>query len=222
MDDSPSHHRPCFPLRLRTWLLLFAAGAAGAATIYAVDSRLRQTGQPSGRAAGGVSLLALDGTSVDPLVEGQAKAVVFIFTRTDCPIANRYAPEIRRLHGKFGPEGIVFRLVYPEASDSPAAIREHVAAFQYPFEAWRDPQHALVHQFGVAVTPEVVVFVPGDKSLVYRGRIDDLYGDFGRARPEPTTHELEDALIAVLSSRAVSVSRTTAIGCPIGDTPDQQ
>ena len=31
-------------------------------------------------------------------------------------------------------------------------------------------------------------------SLVYHGRIDNLFEDFGRARPAATTHELEDAI----------------------------
>ncbi len=150
----------------------------------------------------------------------RAKAVVLIFTRTDCPIANRYAPEIRRLYTKFAPRGILFRLVYPEASDTPEAIREHLTAFQYPCEAWRDPAHDLVRHFGVTVTPEVAVFVPDGKLTAYRGRIDDLYVDFGRARAAPTTHELDDALVAVLSDRPVGVARTTAVGCSIGEAPD--
>jgi hypothetical protein len=43
---------------------------------------------------------------------------------------------------------------------SPVTIREHLAALQYPCEAWRDPAHFLVRYFGVTVAPEVAVFVP--------------------------------------------------------------
>ena len=42
------------------------------------------------------------------------KAVVLLFARTDCPVSNRYAPDLQRLYEKFAPQGIDFRLVYPE------------------------------------------------------------------------------------------------------------
>jgi hypothetical protein len=66
------------------------------------------------------------------------------------------------------------------------------------------------------VTPEAAVYTP-DHRLVYRGRIDDWYVDFGKPRAAPTTHDLEDALEAVLGGRPVADARTTAVGCFIGD-----
>jgi len=48
-----------------------------------------------------LSLPDLEGKSVNPLADSSAKAVVFIFTRADCPISNRYAPEVRRLSASF-------------------------------------------------------------------------------------------------------------------------
>ncbi|HVG86104.1 MAG TPA: hypothetical protein VM820_16370, partial [Vicinamibacterales bacterium] len=40
----------------------------------------------------------LDGRPVNPLrVPAEARAHVLVFTTTDCPISNRYAPEITRL-----------------------------------------------------------------------------------------------------------------------------
>jgi hypothetical protein len=172
-----------------------------------------------GRAAERGPVQEVDGTLVERLGAERAKAVVLIFTRTDCPIANRYAPEIRRLHAKFAGQGVDFHLVYPETTDSPAAIREHLAAFHFPLEAWRDPAHILVRRFGAKVTPEVAVFIPDNKLTVYRGRIDDLYVDLGQARRAPTTHDLEEVLTAVLSDRPVSTTTTTAVGCTIGDLP---
>ncbi|HEY2147454.1 MAG TPA: redoxin domain-containing protein [Pirellulales bacterium] len=157
--------------------------------------------------------------SLQQLCDAKGNAVVFIFTRTECPIANRYAPEIRRLQEKFAPQGVSFELVYPEASDSAAAIREHLAAFQYRCDAWRDPAYVAVRRFGPTVTPEVAVFDCRIKKMTYRGRIDDLYVDFGQARQAATTHYLEDALLAVLADRPVSLTTTAAVGCLISELP---
>ncbi len=165
------------------------------------------------------SVRDLDESSLQQLCDAKSKAVVFIFTRTECPIANRYAPEIRRLQEKFAPQGVSFKLVYPETSDSAAAIREHLAAFQYRCDAWRDPAHVAVRRFGPKVTPEAVVFDCRTKKMSYHGRIDDLYVDFGQARRAATTHDLEDALAAVLADRPVSLATTAAVGCLISELP---
>src|SRR5205823_5763389 len=111
-----------------------------------------------------IQLLRLDGSAVDPLMaQPGTKATVFIFTSTDCPISNRYAPEVRRLVTAFTASGVVFRLVYPNPADETAAIREHITAFGYAggIEALRDPRHALVKHVNATVTPEAVVVVDG-------------------------------------------------------------
>jgi hypothetical protein len=53
------------------------------------------------------------------------------------------------------------------------------------------------------------------RELLYRGRIDDRYVDFGKRRPEPMTHDLREALEAILAGRPVARPRTEPIGCDI-------
>jgi hypothetical protein len=102
------------------------------------------------------------------------------------------------------------------ASESAPTIREHLAAFRLPIEAVRDPAHALAQRCGVKTTPQAAVFLSEDKTLAYSGRIDDRYVDYGVSRAAPTTHDLEDALEAVLADRTIAVAKTPAVGCPIG------
>jgi len=160
-------------------------------------------------------LLDLSGQSVDPLQSINAKAVVVLFIRTDCPISNRYAPEVRRLYEKFSASDVAFWLVYPDPDESVEMIRQHIKEYEYHLGALRDPSHALVKLAGVRVTPEAAVFVSG--RMVYRGRIDNRFVAFGRARPAPTTHDLERVLEAILKGKTVANETTTAIGCFIPD-----
>src|SRR6185436_9895726 len=83
---------------------------------------------------------------------------VLVFTTTDCPISNRYAPEIKRLAAKFDGQA-TFVLVYPVPSDSPELIREHKKKFAYSFESIRATDQKLVKMTGATVTPEVAVMV---------------------------------------------------------------
>ena len=140
---------------------------------------------------------------------------VLVFTTTDCPISNRYAPEIKRLAELYAGR-VQFRLVYPVPSDSEAMIREHVGKFGYPAPWQRDEQQLLVKRTGVTVTPEVAV-VDSRGTLLYRGRIDDRYITFGKDRPRPTVRDLERSLDAILAGKPVPVTQTQAIGCIISD-----
>ena len=158
----------------------------------------------------------LDGRQIEPLRAKDAKAIVFIFIRTDCPLSNRYAPEVRRLHDRFAKSGVRFWLVYPDPDESGEIIRKHIKEYEYRLSALRDPQHKLVKITGAQVTPEAAVFLPGGR-MVYRGRIDDRYVVLGKARPVPTTRDLEQVLEAILEGKQVTNKTTAAIGCFIPD-----
>ncbi len=170
------------------------------------------------RAAGpSAPLRDLDGRTVDPFVTAEsASAIVFLFASVECPISNRYAPTVQRLHAELAPRGVAFWLVYPNPADSPDAIRAHVKAFSYPVHALRDPSHVLVKMTGVAVTPEAAVY-DRQRVLAYHGRIDDRYVNIGLERPAATTHDLADALSATLRGVPVRQAVTTAVGCYIAD-----
>jgi hypothetical protein len=167
-------------------------------------------------AASAAGPVDLDGRPVDPLAAAGARAVVLLFLRSDCPVSNRYAPEIQRLHNRFASRKVDFWLVYPDPQASPAQIRRHVEEYAYPGRVARDPDHALVSLAQAEVTPEAAVFLQRGR-LVYRGRIDDRYVDFGKMRLAPTERNLEAALEAVLAGRRVAVPVTRAVGCFIGD-----
>jgi ribosomal protein L35AE/L33A len=160
----------------------------------------------------------LTGAPVDALQAPKGTtAIVFLFTSTDCPISNRYAPEVRRIAEAFAPRGVKFRLVYPNPAETAEAIREHMSAFAYAgaTEALRDPAHALVKFAGATVTPEAAVYAGG--RIVYRGRIDDRHVDLGVERPAATRRDLFDALTAVVAGKAVAPPTTQAVGCFIAD-----
>ena len=155
----------------------------------------------------------LEGRPVDPFA-GDAAPTVLVFTRSDCPISNRYAPEINRIADLYSARGARFWIVYPDDDDTSAAIREHRERFGYKSPAVRDPLHTLVQAAAAKVTPEVAVF-DADQRLAYAGRIDDQYVAFGKRRAQPTQRDLEDALRAVLAGERPPTARTRAVGCYI-------
>jgi hypothetical protein len=163
-----------------------------------------------------IRLLDLDDQPVDLLRQNPGPITVVVFTRADCPISNRSAPEIRRLYEMYHPQGVEFVLVYVDPNERPDAIRRHLRAYDYRCRALRDPEHALVAYCDATTTPEAAVFGP-DGTMTYRGRVDDRYVDVGRPRAEPTTHDLADAIESTVAGRPVLNPRTKAVGCLIAD-----
>ena len=170
-----------------------------------------------GGASSDLRLPDLDNQLVDPLtLPPGAKAIAFLFISVECPISNRYAPEIRRVHDAFAARGIAFRLVYPNPADSPAMIRGHLKDYNLPATVLRDPKQALARLTQATITPEAAVYDAHARRL-YLGRIDDRYVSLGLERPSATRHDLEDALVATLAGQRVSVPAAPAVGCFIAD-----
>ncbi len=157
----------------------------------------------------------LDGNAVNPIKSNAGQSVVLVFLGGECPISGRYAPTIQRIIHEHEKD-VRFYLVFPDKSETPQDIRKYLHDYGYSITALRDPDHVLVRQAHAQITPEAAVF-DAKGSLIYHGRIDNLYASFGHARSAPTTHELEDAIHAALAGRAPSNVEVAGVGCYISD-----
>jgi hypothetical protein len=141
---------------------------------------------------------------------------VLVFARTDCPITNRYAPELESIRARFKGTPSRFMLIYPSPKETAESVEAHAKLYGLGWERALDPTHHWAKRTGATVTPEAAVFDQrGD--LIYRGRIDDRFVALGQARAAPHTHDLIDSIEAALSGRTVRSTTTAAIGCYIGD-----
>jgi len=156
------------------------------------------------------SFLAMQTGELPPFNES---VLVLLFVRTDCPVSNRYAPEIQRIEQRFRKQGVAFRLIYPEAGVTEESIERHRREYGYTITGVADPKHLYVARARVHVTPEAALFLRG--RLVYRGRIDNQYVSVAQVRSTPSVHDLEDALAAVLAGHDPRARRTEAVGCAI-------
>ena len=163
-------------------------------------------------AAPALALKDVDGHVRTPLRgSGQQPAVVFFITH-DCPVANKFAPEIRRIANDFRGKA-QFTLAYVDPDLTAKKLARHRRDYGYrKLTAIHDRQHQLVRATGAKVTPEAVV-VDSTGKIVYRGRINNFYEDFGKPRRVITQHDLRDALKALLAGQPVPQPQAKAIGC---------
>lgn len=168
-------------------------------------------------AAGSSPALATDlhGNAVDPW-KMPGGIQVLLFVRTDCPITNRYAPELQRIANRYKNAGVRFWLVYSGRTDVLSSVEEHLHQYAFPGTPLLDPEHALVSRAHAAVAPEAAVF-DRKGQLLYHGRIDDRWISFGRSRPAATVHDLDVAIESALAGRTPPKRATQAIGCSLVD-----
>jgi thiol-disulfide isomerase/thioredoxin len=163
-------------------------------------------------------IIGIDGQPYEPLTVEPHKAAVLVFVLQDCPICNGYAPLIQRLAAKFSPEGVSFYVIHVDPMLSTADAAKHAKEFGYQLPILIDRKHELVGRVGIEIAPTAVV-LRSDGTPRYKGPIDDQYAGLGKPRTVATTHELRDAIVAVLEDKPVPVTQTRAIGCAVPDLP---
>jgi peroxiredoxin len=143
-----------------------------------------------------------------------AQSVVFFFIATECPISNRYAPEINRIAAAHEKRGIKFYAVHSDPDVTAEVARQHAQDYGYRMPILLDPAQRLAQQFGVTLTPTAIIITP-NQELLYRGRIDNQHVAFGKYRPRATRHDLRDALATRLRGKAIRQPFPPGIGCAL-------
>lgn len=164
----------------------------------------------AGCVAAPTTALDLDGQAHTPLGVAPGHVHVLFFVSQECPIANSYAPRIAELAAGW-PAAVRTFVVHVDPDLTVAAVAAHARDYALPAPILLDPTHALATALGITHTPEAAVLTNG--GLAYRGRIDDRWSDLGAKSQEPATHELRDAVVALLAGHPIATPRTEPVGC---------
>ncbi len=166
-----------------------------------------------------ITSFSLSDTSGKPWTLPDRKAaplVVVVFSCTACPVNNAYLPSLAKLHAEYASKGVAFVAINSVPTDDAKAVAAHAKKAKLPFPVLKDEKQLVAERFGAEYTPEVFV-LDGDRSVRYRGRIDDQFG-VGFKRPLPSRRDLAVALDELLAGKTVSVPQTEVEGCTLGRT----
>lgn len=153
--------------------------------------------------------------SLDDL--GKHDAYVFVFTSTACPLVRKSLPKLVELHRQFAVQNVQFVSVNVGVDDTLRDMAAQAIEYDAPFPFVKDADGSCVRTLGVNRTPTAVV-LNAELRLVYRGRIDDQLR-LGGTRPEPSRHDLAEALREALAGQPVSLAETLVDGCLITAPP---
>jgi peroxiredoxin len=143
------------------------------------------------------------------------KLVVVLFSCNHCPYVKAYESRYKIIQADYQAKGV--RLVAINSND---AVNYPDDSFEnmvrrakdkgYNFDYLHDEDQRTARAFGASNTPHVFVLDEA-RHIRYSGRIDDNWENAKAVR----THDLRDALDALLKGNEPTVSSTLPVGCSI-------
>jgi predicted dienelactone hydrolase len=191
-------------LKSRNWIVYVAL-----AIVLQSTANLVQASQPQMD----WNLKDTSGQRHAPFDDPATRAAVLVFISTDCPIANAYQPQLKKLAEEYAAQGIRWFMIHPDPSTTLERANEHARQFEIEVPIVIDNDQSIARSVGARVTPEVHVFANAEEKAVYQGRIDDLHAAYGKKRVAATTHELADALRAIVDGQPIAICKTQPVGC---------
>ncbi len=146
--------------------------------------------------------------ALDTLAQDK-KGTVLMFVSTRCPVSNAYNERITSLANKYAAQGVAFVGIDSDQNEPKAEIADFTKQHGFPFPVLVDAGNKVSDAYSARVTPETYV-IDSKGVLVYHGRIDN---DMDPASAK--THELADAIDAVLAGKPIARATTKAFGCSI-------
>jgi peroxiredoxin len=160
-------------------------------------------------------LPATDGKTYSLADFKKPKILIIVFSCNHCPFVVGAESRMKKLFADYKPKGVQMVAInsnetthHPE--DSFEHMKERVTQEKLPWTYLRDESQDVARAYGALRTPHFYVF-DAERKLRYTGRLDDNPREADKA----TTHELRDALDALLAGKQPPVPVTNPIGCNV-------
>ena len=143
------------------------------------------------------------------------RVLVVVFTCNHCPYAQAYEGRLMAIQRDYGDQDVQLIAInsndadgYPEDNFDNMVKRAQQRQFNFPY--LRDANQRVARAYGAEYTPEVFL-LDSKFNVRYIGRVDDNW----QHPDQVLTHDLRDAIAAVLAGQSVTNPVTHAIGCTI-------
>src|SRR5437660_12619879 len=144
-----------------------------------------------------------------------AKLLVVVFSCNHCPFVVGSEERMKKFVADYAPRGVTMVAINSNESENhPTDSFDHMVkrakerGLNFPY--LRDESQSVALRYGALRTPHFYVF-DADRKLRYTGRMDDN----PRTPGQEKTHELRDAVDALLAGRQPAVPATNPIGCNV-------
>jgi peroxiredoxin len=167
----------------------------------------------------------VSGKTISLATFADKKALLVMFICRHCPYVQHVQRELARIGKDYQDKSVGIVAISANdaanyAEDAPDRLKAMARELGFTFPYCYDESQKTAQAYTAACTPDFFLF-DGDRSLVYRGQLDDSRP--GNATPV-TGKDLRAAIDAVLADKAVDANQKASIGCNIkwksGNEPD--
>jgi peroxiredoxin len=161
------------------------------------------------------NLPGVDGKDYSLASFKNAKLLVIVFSCNHCPYVVGSEERMKKFYDDYTPKGVATVAINSnETKDHPTDSFEHMKSHAkekgFKFAYLRDESQEIAKAYGALRTPHFYVF-DQNRKLRYTGRMDDSPRTPGTEK----THELRDAVDALLAGKKPPVELTNPIGCNV-------
>lgn len=153
----------------------------------------------------------LSGTTIDFADWADGRPVALFVRDALCPVSRRYGPETARIASEYAGRGVASLYLNVSPLDTPDDMAEDVARYGLQGPYGVDHSFVIATELGVITTAEVFLF-DAERTLRYRGAIDDQYG-IRYTKVEARERYLRNALDQLLLGIEVAIPSTAPEGC---------
>jgi len=168
-----------------------------------------------GKSAPDFSLPGVDGKTYSLDDFKDARILIVVFSCNHCPFVIGSEDRMNALYADYAPKGVAMIAINSnETENHPTDSFDHMVqrakekGFKFPYV--RDESQEVALAYGAMRTPHFYGF-DEQRKLRYTGRMDDNPKEAAKA----TTHELRDALDALLAGKAPPGTLSNPIGCNV-------
>jgi len=168
-----------------------------------------------GQKAPDFDLPGVDGRNYSLASVKDARLLVVVFSCNHCPYVVGSEERIRKFYAEFSPRGVAMIAInsnetHNHPTDSFEHMKQRAREKGFKFAYARDETQEIARAYGALRTPHFYVF-DQERKLRYTGRMDDN----PRTPAAEKTHELRDAVEALLAGKKPPVEVTNPIGCNV-------
>lgn len=141
------------------------------------------------------------------LSDYKGRVVVLEWVSKDCPWSVAACPLSNSTAAKFAGQKVVWLAIDSDKGHDAAGYQDYIKEKKLSYPILLDSDGAVGHSFGARVTPHLFIIDKSGK-LAYDGALMDKDRNF-----------VAEALDALVTDKAVAVSTTKPVGCPVKYRP---
>lgn len=142
------------------------------------------------------------------------KAIVLFVQGNGCPIVRNAISDYHEIATEYQEKGFKFFMINSNIQDNRKSIKKEADSYNFKIPVLVDSAQLLADELDITITGEIIVLHPTDRSILYRGPINDRL-DYESQKDKINNHYLKKTLDQLLLNEVIVENEIPAKGCKV-------